>query len=65
MKVIPWVLPRVPQSNCGNTHQSNLCRVGICIYFEENLPIKRRKDLEIMQETIVCEISLRRKKIFL
>ena len=26
--------------------------------------IKRRKDLEIMQETIVCEISLRRKKIF-
>ena len=38
---------------------------GVCIYFKENLPIKRRKDLEIMQETIVCEISLRRKKYFL
>ena len=36
----------------------------VCIYFKENLPIKHRKDLEIMQETIVCEISLRRKKIF-
>ena len=31
---------------------------------KENLPIKHRKDLEFTQETIVCEISISRKKIF-
>ena len=31
-------------------------------YFKETLPIKRRKDLESMQETVVTEITLRRKK---
>ena len=35
---------------------------GVCIYFEENLPIKRRKDLEIMQESVVTKINLNRKK---
>ena len=28
MKVIPQVLPRIPLRNCGNSHQSKLCRVG-------------------------------------
>ena len=35
---------------------------GVCVYFKENLPIKRRKKLEMMQKAIICEISLRRKK---
>ena len=47
-----------------NDHPSGDKQGGVCIYFKENLPIKRRKALEIMQETIVCEISLRHKKIF-
>ena len=38
---------------------------GVCVYFKENLPVKRRKDLEILQETVICEISLGRKKVFL
>ena len=37
---------------------------GVCLYFKESLPIKRRKDLEIIQETVICEISIRRKKVF-
>ena len=37
---------------------------GVCVYFKENLPIKRRKDFEILLETVICEISLGRKKVF-
>ena len=37
---------------------------GVCLYFKENLPIKRRKDLEFLQETVISELSLGRKKIF-
>ena len=37
---------------------------GVCIYYKENIPIKRRKDLEILQETVVTEIKFRRKKCF-
>ena len=37
---------------------------GVCLYFKESLPIKRRKDLEIIQETVICEIPIRRKKVF-
>ena len=38
---------------------------GVCIYFKENLPIKRRKDPETMQESVVTEINFNCKKIFL
>ena len=38
---------------------------GVCLYYNENLPIKRRPDLEILNETIVAEIKLYRKNIFL
>ena len=45
-------------------HPSGDKRGGVCIYFKESLPIKCRKDLESMQEAVVTEIILRRKKIF-
>ena len=35
---------------------------GVCIFFKETLLIKRRKDLESMQETVITEITLRGKK---
>ena len=38
---------------------------GTCLYFKENLPIKERCDLETLPETIVAEIKLNRKNIFL
>ena len=31
---------------------------------KENLPIKERRDLETLDETIVAEIKMKRKKIF-
>ena len=37
---------------------------GVCLYFREDLPIKSRKDLAIIPETIVADIKLNRKKIF-
>jgi hypothetical protein len=36
---------------------------GVCLYFKSNIPLKRRTDLETMDETIVVEINLNRKKI--
>ena len=38
---------------------------GVCLYFKESLPIKERCDLEILPETIVAEIKLNRKKVFI
>ena len=45
-------------------HPSGDKQGGVCVYFKENLPVKRRKDLEILQETAICEISLGHKKVF-
>ena len=45
-------------------HRSGDRQGGVCVHFKENLPMKCRKDLEIMQETIVCEMSLRCQKMF-
>ena len=38
---------------------------GVCLYFKESLPIKERCDLEIIPETVVAEIKINRKKIFI
>jgi len=38
---------------------------GVCLYFKKDLPIKERKDLQFIPETIVAEIKINRKKIFL
>lgn len=38
-------------------------RGGVCLFFKDTVPIKRRQDLEFMDETIVAEINLNRKKI--
>ena len=37
---------------------------GVCLYFNENLPIKNRSDLIDLEETILAEIKLEGKKIF-
>ena len=42
---------------------SGLRKGGVCMYFKENLPIKRRVDLETLcAEGTVTEITLHRKK---
>ena len=46
-------------------HPSNSRIGGVCVYFREDLPIKRRQDLELLQEMVVAEINLSRKKVFL
>ena len=45
-------------------HPSGDKQGGVCVYFKENLPVKRRKDLEILQETVICEIHLAVKRSF-
>ena len=43
---------------------ANIRNGGVCLYFKESLPIKRRRDLEKLPETIVAEIKLKKKKVF-
>ena len=45
-------------------HPRNTKIGGVCLYFREGLPIKRRTDLELLPEMILSEITLARKKIF-
>ena len=46
-----------------NDHPSKTKKGGVCLYFRESLPIKRRAGLELMQE-MVAEIAFGHKKIF-
>ena len=48
-----------------NDHPSNTKVGGVCLYFREGLPITRRKDHELLPETIVAEIKIGRKKLFI
>ena len=43
----------------------NFPKGGVVLYYKDHLPIKQRKDLEILPETVVAEINLdRNKKLF-
>ena len=37
-------------------------RGGVCLYYKDTIPLKRRPDLELMDESIAVEIMLDRKK---
>ena len=37
---------------------------GVCLYYKDHVPIKRRLDLEFLDECIVCEIEVKNKKFF-
>ena len=43
-------------------HPSGDKKGGVFIFFKETFPIKRRKALESMRETVVTEITLHREK---
>ena len=45
-----------------NDHPGDNKVGGVCLYYREGLPIKRRKDLECLQEVIAAEITIARKK---
>lgn len=47
-----------------NDHPSNSKMGGVCVFFRENLPSKRRQDIELLQEMVVAEINFSRKKVF-
>ena len=38
---------------------------GVCLYVEKKLPIKRRKDLKILQETVISKYPSDVKRYFL
>ena len=42
---------------------SNRPKGGVCLYYNENLPIKNRADLVCLEETILAEKNLDGKKI--
>ena len=39
-------------------------RGGVCLYYNEKLPIINREDLVNIDETIVTEIKMKNKKVF-
>ena len=50
---------------CRSDKDSDTRNGGVCLYFKESLPNKERCDLEILPETNVPEIKVRKKKVFI
>ena len=48
------------RSDCKSAGEKS--QGGVCLYYRDHLPFKRRNDLEILDESIVVEINLNRKK---
>ena len=50
------------RSDCGDLN----CRAkgGVCLYYKDHVPLKHRPDLQIIDECVVVEISIKNKKIF-
>ena len=62
--VIDGFSPTPFRSDCKDA--ASRPRGGVCLYFKEHLPIINRSDLaNDIDETLVCEIRLRSKKIFI
>ena len=49
------------RSDCKSAGEKS--QGGVCLYYKDHLPFKRRNDLEILDESIVVEINLNRKKM--
>ncbi len=47
-----------------NNHPDDVKRGGVGLYYKDTLPLKQRRDLEILQECLVCELCFDNKKIF-
>ena len=45
-------------------HPSNVRTGGFAIYYDSQLPLKRRDDLNLLQECIVCEFFIGNKIMF-
>ena len=45
-------------------HPNDVKRGGVCLYFKYSLAIKQRKDLQILDECIISELTIGRKKVF-
>ena len=44
-------------------HPNDVKRVGVDLLYKDTLPLKQRRDLEILQECLVCEICLGNTKL--
>ena len=45
-------------------HPNDVKRGGVCLYFKDSLATKQRKDLQILDECIISELTIGRKKVF-
>ena len=45
-------------------HPDDVKRGGVCLFYKDNLAIKQRKDLQVMDECIISEITIGRKNVF-
>ena len=51
-------------TSLNSNHPQNVKRGGVGLYIKESFPAKKRSDLEILSEWIVCEVQIKRKKYF-
>ena len=45
-------------------HPNDVKGGGVCLYFKDSLAIKQRNDLQILDECIISELTIGRKKVF-
>ena len=45
-------------------HPSDTKRGGVCIYYNESLPLVRRDDISVLDECLVCELKTKKSKSF-
>ena len=50
------------RANCPSANEHK--KGGVCLYYKDYLPINCRPELTTLDETLVCEIKLKKKKIF-
>ena len=48
-----------------NDHPSNVRRGGVCIYYKDHLPLTRKSGISAINECLVCELKVGKKKCFI
>ena len=54
--------PEPLRADCSD--QSGRPKGGVCLYYKDHIPLKHRPDLQLLEECIVAEITVKHKKFF-
>ena len=54
--------PEPLRADCND--QNGRPKGGVCLYYKDHIPIKHRPELQLLEECIVAEITIKHKKFF-